>query len=82
MPESVSSLKKQNRELKANIESLSAELITLKDLLTDRNIPRESANESIIDETQKSLEFMSNAYDELNDFQGYTKRMIQRQILN
>ena len=72
MPEKVATLKRQNEQLKSQIAELSSELKNLKELLEKRrtsDLIRESTTGTSDHEMERSLQFYSDYYDDLNSFQ-------------
>ena len=73
MPEKVATLKRQNEQLKSQIAELSSELKNLKELLEKRrtsDLIRESTTGTSDHEMERSLQFYSDSYDDLNSFQA------------
>ena len=73
----VKSLKKENEQLKIMIEALTSDFKRLEAGLESHEsaIAKSKENHTSPDaETVKSLEFMSNGYDELNNFRATAKQ--------
>ena len=73
MPEKVATLKRQNEQLKSQIAELSSELKNLKELLEKRrtsDLIREYTTGTSDHEMERSLQFYSDSYDDLNSFQA------------
>ena len=76
MPDTVKSLKLENEELKTQVNMLRKEFKNLEATL-DRRIAQSNdtkdVHSSISNETSKSLDFLSNGYDELSSFRRKPK---------
>ena len=76
MPDTVKSLKLENEELKTQVNMLRKEFKNLEATL-DRRIAQSNdtkdVHSSISNETSKSLDFLSNGYDELSSFRCEAK---------
>ena len=73
-------LRKENQELKQQIKSLSAELESLKSLITHQLAAEshETQGTSLDAETKLNLEFYSKEYDDLSKFRRQAQSEIQR----
>ncbi len=76
MPDTVKSLKLENEELKTQVNMLRKDFKNLEATL-ERRIAQSNdtkdAHSSISNETSKSLDFLSNGYDELSSFRREAK---------
>ena len=84
-PEKVATLKKQNEQLKSQIAELSSEIKNLKEMLEKRRISdltRESTTGTSDHEMERSLQFYSDSYDDLNSFQANAVRDLQLKCLS
>ena len=80
--DTVKSLKKENNELKAEIESMRKDLKKLEQDIKSteaRSISNAETTCSAMDkETVKSLEYLSNEYDDLQRFRSSSKQQLSR----
>ena len=77
--DTIKSLKKQNDDLKGQIESLKEEITKLQGKVDSNGITFAHGDYTCVmpdKETQKSLEFLSNEYDEQKRFNTSTKQQI------
>ena len=73
-------LRRENQELKQQIQTLSAELESLKSLITHQRATEshETQGTSLDAETKSHLEFYSKEYDDLSKFRRQAQSEIQR----
>ena len=73
-------LRKENKELKQQIQTLSVELENLKSLITHQRAAEshETQVTSLDAETKSNLEFYSKEYDDLSKFRRQAQSEIQR----
>ena len=83
MPEKVATpctLKKHNEQLKSQIAELSSELNNLKEMLKERrtsDLTRDSTTGTSDHEMERSPQFHSDSYDDLNSFQTNAVRELE-----
>ena len=77
--DTIKSLKKQNDDLKGQVDSLKGEMIKLQeDVCSNRTTLTKSNYTTPDKETQKSLEYLSNEYDDQKRFNTSTNQQISR----
>lgn len=81
MPDTITSLRKENDALKDQVNTLTNEFKKLEAFMREQgeSLKRsEPDNESQVNECVRSLEFLSNKYDAINDYQSIVKKELQR----
>ena len=62
--DTIKSLKKQNDDLKGQVDSLKVEIMKLQEVSSNRTTLTKSNCTTPHKETEKSLEYLSNEYDD------------------
>ena len=78
----IKSLKEQNDDLKGQVDSLKGEIIKLQEEVCSNRTTLTKSNYTTPDkETQKSLEYLSNEYDDQKRFNTSTNQQISRSLV-
>ena len=82
MPETLTSIKKENDALKRQIESLQKDFSKLQIMIESKESPKQDGTsketQAQMHRFQTSLEFVSNEYDTLNAFQTEAKNEFKK----
>ena len=74
--DTIKSLKKQNDDLKGQVDSLKVEIMKLQEVSSNRTTLTKSNCTTPHKETEKSLEYLSNEYDDQKRLNLSTKQQI------
>lgn len=82
MPETITSIKKENDALKRQIEILQKDFSKLQTMIESKELPKQDGvskeAQAQLHSFQTSLEFVSNEYDTLNAFQTEAKNELKK----
>ena len=82
MPDVIKSLKKENDDLKLEVSSLKSDLknleASIERRITQSNVQHGDRSTRPDNKTKKSLEFLSNSYDDLSNFRKTAKIEFER----